>query len=271
MITNPQNEQIKDLARLHLRKGRKEAGAFLIEGVRFVEEALKAGVKPEKIVVSPKLQETDRGRELLGRCRDLGCPVLEVEQRVLAKVADTENPQGIVAVVPQQHYSWPELLAETGSAGKVFWLVVDGVQDPGNLGTIVRTAHAAGISGICLTPGTVDVYNSKALRSTMGSVFHLPVLQGIPPQDILTEVKSRDWQVVVGDITADREYFQVNFQKETLLVVGSETQGPSREFIDRATHRIRISMPGGAESLNVAVAAGILLFEGVRQTRFSCQ
>lgn len=274
VITNLQNEQIKELAKLHLRKGRQEAGAFLIEGVRFVEEALKAGAKLEKIVVSPKLPETDRGQELLDRCRDLGCPILEVEQRVLAKVADTENPQGVVAAVAQPRYSWPELLEETRSTGQSCqetWLVVDGVQDPGNLGTIIRTAHAAGVSGICLTPGTVDVYNPKALRSTMGSVFHLPVLQGLAPQDILEEVNSRDWQVVVGDVTANREYFQVDFRKRTLLVVGSETQGPTREFIDGATHRVRISMPGGAESLNVAVAAGILLFEGVRQTRFPCQ
>lgn len=271
MITNLQNEQIKELVRLQLRKGRKETGAFLIEGVRFVEEALKAGVKPVKIVVSPKLTETGRGQELLDRCREQGCPVLEVEQRVLAKIADTEQPQGIVAVVTQPHNSWPDILEGRKDKGIPLWLVVDGVQDPGNLGTIIRTAHAAGISGICMTPGTVDLFNPKTLRSTMGSIFHLTVLQGVEPLEILEEAKSRDWQVVVGDIAGELEYFQVDFQKATLLVVGSETQGPSQQFVESATHRVKISMPGEAESLNVAVAAGVMLFEGVRQARSSCQ
>ncbi|MFZ3171679.1 MAG: RNA methyltransferase [Carboxydocellales bacterium] len=282
MITNLQNEQIKELVKLQLRKGRTEAGVFLIEGVRFVEEAFKAGIKPEQLVISPKLAETSRGQQLLTYCHQQGYPILEVEQRVLAKVADTEQPQGIVAVVTIPSYCWPDVLVEGTiplfqrftdelkvQIGKVMpcWLVVDGIQDPGNLGTIIRTAHGAGISGICLTPGTVDLFNPKVLRSTMGSIFHLPIIQGIAPEDIIAGAKSRAWQVVVGDLGAEREYYQVDLRKPTLLVVGSETQGPSQHFIDGATHKVKISMPGGAESLNVAVATGILLFEGIRQNK----
>jgi TrmH family RNA methyltransferase len=261
MITNLQNEQIKELVKLQLRKGRTEAGVFLIEGVRFVEEAFKAGIKPEKLVISPKLAETSRGQQLLTYCHQQGYPILEVEQRVLAKVADTEQAQGIVAVVKLPGYCWPDVLAEGTNfqrftdelkvkKGKVmtYWLVVDGIQDPGNLGTIIRTAHGAGISGICLTPGTVDLFNPKVLRSTMGSIFHLPIIQGIAPEDIIAGAKSRAWQVVVGDLGAKREYYQVDLRKPTLLVVGSETHGPSRQFIEGATQKVKISMPGGAES-----------------------
>ncbi len=268
MITNPQNEKVKALAKLHLRKERKETGAFLIEGVRFVEEACNAGLQPEQLVYSAKLLETERGRSLLARCQTMNCPVWEVEHQILAKAAATDNPQGIVAVLKQMQCSWPEALdggADLQGAAQPFWLVVDGVQDPGNLGTIIRTAHAAGVSGICLTNGTVDLYNPKVLRSTMGSVFHLPILQDLSTAEILAQVKKRDWQVVVGEVTAEREYFQVDYRRPSLLVVGSEAQGPSPEFREQATDLVRITMPGQAESLNVAIAAGIILFEKVRQ------
>lgn len=274
MITNLQNEQIKNLAGLNRRKGRKETGRFLIEGVRFVEEALNAGVRPEQVVISPKLVETERGRVLQERCTALALPVLEVDQRVLAKLADTENPQGIAAVVAQPQWSWPGSLAEAAAGQALppavrpsWWLAVDRVQDPGNLGTIVRTAHAAGAAGIILTPGTVDIYNPKTLRSTMGSVFHLPVLSDRSPSDILSHAEKLGWQVVVGDPGANLDYYEVNWRQSSLIVLGSESQGPAREFVEAAAKRVRIAMPGGAESLNVAVAAGVLLFEAVRQTQ----
>ncbi|MDA8234414.1 MAG: RNA methyltransferase [Clostridia bacterium] len=257
MLTSVQNTRVKEIKGLHQKKNRDREKVFLIEGVRFVEEALAAGVTVNTVIHSPKLITTLRGQELLYKAENGGVELLEVADHVLEHLADTENPQGVMAVLPQ---------LEQGSIppeGRLV-LLVDGVQDPGNLGTIIRTADAAGVGAVLLGEGTVDLYNPKTLRSTMGSLFHLPVTR-VNALEVITAMKQQGWRVAVADVQGKVEWFEADFYKPMVIVVGSEARGPREEILSIADDRLRITMPGRAESLNVAIATGVLLFEYIRQ------
>lgn len=259
IITNMQNLQIKSVAALQKKKYREEEGQFVIEGVRFVEEALQAEADIVQIYYIAKAQEQDRAAVLLQRATNQGIVVQEVNDGVMHKLSNTDTPQGILAVVKMP----PQV--STVSQLQGLGLLIDGVQDPGNLGTILRTAHAAGVKQVWLTPGTVDVYNPKTLRSTMGSIFHLHIIT-IGEEEFLHRAQVSGWQVVVADVTGQHPYYQVDMLQPTVVVVGSEAHGPSALLVERSNQVVTIPMPGQAESLNVGIAAGILLFEAVRQS-----
>lgn len=258
VITNLQNPQIKSVTALQKKKYREEAGRFVIEGVRFVEEALQAGAAIEQVYYTAKAQTQARGAALLEQAADQGVALQEVADPVMDKLSDTETPQGILAVLAMP-------LAQADIKLQGLGLLIDGVQDPGNLGTILRTAHAAGVKQVWLTPGTVDVYNPKTLRSTMGSIFHLQI-KVIDEAQLLKLAQESGWQVVVADVSGQQPYYQVDLLQPTVLVVGSEARGPSALLVEQSTHVVSIPMPGQAESLNVGIATGILLFEAVRQS-----
>jgi len=257
MLTSVQNPRIKDLKNLHQKKHRDREKVFFIEGVRFVEEALASGVPVKLMVHSPKLASSLRGLELLSRAEKAAIELLEVSDHVLGHLAGTENPQGVWAVLPQ-----PEQGNIPPKDGII--LLVDGVQDPGNLGTIIRTADAAGARAVLLGAGTVELYNPKTLRSTMGSIFHLPIIN-VNAVEALTEMRKEGWQVAVADTEGEQEWFTIDLSQPTVIVIGSEARGPAEELVRLADYRVCITMPGLAESLNVAVATGVLLFEAVRQ------
>jgi TrmH family RNA methyltransferase len=145
-------------------------------------------------------------------------------------------------------------------------LILDGIQDPGNLGTILRTAAAAGVSGVLLTTGTVDLYNEKVLRATMGSIFHLPMRQNVDPQELVDVCSRERLPLILADPRSTRPYFHWDFTSRMALVIGNESTGPGEILRMAATETVVIPMPGQLESLNAAVAAGILLFERVRQS-----
>lgn len=258
MLTSVQNPMVKQLAGLKEKKRREATGLVLIEGVRFVEEALQAGTEIVQVVYSPRLTEGERGRQLLESVTRAKVSVLAVSEKVLAHVVDTGTPQGIAAAVRVPQVS----LEQTASD---FLLVVDGVQDPGNLGTIIRTALAAGAGGVVCTKGTVDAFNPKTLRSTMGAVFKLPVIQGIAGDQLIEWLACRKISLVVADAAGEEMYYEAELNPPLALVIGNEGQGPSRLMLQRATRRVRIPLRGGVESLNAAVAAALLLFESARQ------
>ncbi|MHB1654426.1 MAG: TrmH family RNA methyltransferase [Desulfitobacteriaceae bacterium] len=263
MITSLQNSLVKHIVALQQRKARDEAGEFVVEGWRFAGEALARGAKINQVVYCPE-QVRPEGGALLERCRQGGIPVEEVERRVLRKMTATEEAQGILAVVRKPKFSW----AHVPISARSLLLVVDGVQDPGNLGTILRTALAAGVSAVCLTQGTVDLFNPKVLRSTMGAIFSLIVLQKLEPRRILAFCQEHRWPIVVGDITGESLYGSPRLSLPLVLVVGNEGAGPSSIFRTSAQRLLTIPMGSSVESLNVASAAGIMLFEIVRQRDF---
>jgi TrmH family RNA methyltransferase len=246
---------VKYVRSLYRRRVRHRERHFVIEGLRLVEEALKAGVVPALAFFTPDLRDSQRGRELLAVIEDLPGECFIVTDKVMRALSDTVSPQGILAVVPFLELPLPE--------NSWLVLVVDRVRDPGNLGTILRSAEAAGASQVILTPATVDVYSPKVVRGAMGAHFHLSIATGVSWSKMAEALEDR--QILLAKARGDKVYYEVDWTKPSALIVGSEAEGPSQETERLATERIVIPMQGKAESLNVAVAASVILFEAARQ------
>ncbi|MDF9407417.1 RNA methyltransferase [Pelotomaculum isophthalicicum JI] len=257
-----QNPRIKYLRRLATRRFRDLEGKFLVEGTRFVEEALESSFSVEMLVYCEKAMCNARGQALLEAASVRGISVLEVEESLFEELADTVTPQGILAVVKWRWYKLNDL-----HAGVRPWLLVlvDGVADPGNLGTIVRSADAAGADGVILLKGTADIFNPKALRATMGSIFHIPVIRNSAFDEVETFFNRHGIKLVAGMPHGGKVIFESNLTESCALVVGSEPRGPGGNVMSAVFERVHIPMPGRAESLNVAISTAILLYEAVRQ------
>jgi TrmH family RNA methyltransferase len=260
-ISSFTNDRIKYLRSLYRTKYIRQESKFVLEGVRIVEEAIKEDVNIEQVFYSDYLMRNQRGEELLANLRETGAEILEVDDEIIQKVADTESPQGILAIVEQVDYNLTDIL--TGDNKLI--LIVDQVQDPGNLGTIIRTADAAGVDGVITTKGTVSLYNQKTIRATMGSLFRMPVYWASDLKELKNILDDSGVKVVVGDINGDKYHFEVDCSSSTAIVVGNEGTGPRDELIEFADQLIKIPLVGDAESLNVAMAAGIMVYEAVRQ------
>jgi TrmH family RNA methyltransferase len=263
MIESLQNEQVKYVASLQRHKAREEAQLFVVEGWRFVEEAVSRNAPIKKVFVCQE-HKTLEWKLLQKRLSERSIPFEEVDKRVIRKMSATEEPQGILAVVRQTTYTWEDLQIDRNSV----LLILDGIQDPGNLGTILRTALASGVRYVCLTPGTVDLYNPKVLRSTMGAIFSLVLLPGRLPEDILGFCQDWGLSIFMGDIQGSSVYHTKLANGPLALVVGNEGNGPSLSFRKADVQCITIPMAQDVESLNVAIATGILLYEMVRQRDF---
>jgi TrmH family RNA methyltransferase len=220
-----------------------------------VAEALEAGVIPALAFFTPDLSVSRRGRKLLAVIEDLPGACFVVTDKVMRALSDTVSPQGILAVVPFIELPLPE--------NPWLVLVVDRVRNPGNLGTILRSAEAAGASQVILTPATVDVYSPKVVRGAMGAHFHLPIATGVGWSEVAEALQGR--QILLAEAKGEKIYYEVDWTKPSALIVGGEAEGASQEAERLATERIVIPMQGKAESLNVAVASGVILFEATRQ------
>ncbi|MBL8044909.1 MAG: RNA methyltransferase [Anaerolineales bacterium] len=247
MITSPTNPTLKLIRALQSkRRTRETEGAFVIEGVRLLEEAARAGLTPRTILHTPELDE--RSRAAIRSFPNV--PAQTVTPALLASVSETDSPAGVLAIVP-----FPSLPLSSSS----FSLILDRISDPGNLGTLLRTAEAAGAAAAYLMPGTVDAYNPKVVRAAMGAHFRLPIVE--KTWEALPVPAAQTW---VADL-AGEAYTHVNWRTAQALIIGSEADGPSEAALAFTPHRVTIPMPGRAESLNAAVAAGILLFEAARK------
>ena len=258
-IHNPRIKYVRRLANSRFREREKK---FLVEGIRFVEEALDSGWPVEMLIYTGKSVENLRAKNLLTTAAARNALLLEVAEDVFGKLADTTTPQGIIAVAAQRGYSLADLEPINYPA---LLVLVDGVQDPGNLGAIVRSADAAGAGGVVLLKGTADLYNPKTLRATMGSIFHLPIIQGAEADDIISYLNRRGIKTVAGVPRAKEVLFAVDLQVPCALAVGGEAAGLSAEMLEHVDELARIPMPGRAESLNVAISVSIMLYETLRQ------
>jgi TrmH family RNA methyltransferase len=246
---------IRDLQR---RRGRERRGLALAEGVRLVEEALAAGVPIRGAAISPALEATRRGEALKGALVAAGIKVEQVDDRALADLADTEHPQGVVAVFEPRDWSLDDISLAPGAAV----LVLDAVQDPGNLGTMLRTALALGAAGVVALPGTADLSNPKAIRGSMGACFRLPSI-ATDAESLAAWAAVHRAEIWVTDAAGD-PVPRAPRTTPTLLVLGNEGAGVGEIMTARASRRVGIPLAPGAESLNVGVAAGILLYEVLR-------
>ena len=241
IITSKANSVVKNAKKLHQKKYRKTS--YLIEGWHLFEEAVQVGAKIEKIFAL-----VEYGDKLV----DYPQTVLVTEE-ILLDLADSQTPQGIVAIVQKEDEQLPDL-----SQGK--YLFLEDVQDPGNVGTMIRTADAAGFSGVIVSSKSADVYSLKTLRSMQGSHFHLPIYR-MSVEGFVEQAKKSGLPILATTLSQNsKDYRELARQEDFALVMGNEGQGISPFMTDQADRLVHISMKGQAESLNVAIAAGILMF-----------
>jgi RNA methyltransferase, TrmH family len=255
MITSIQNPRIQFIRTL-IRdpKERKSSGLCIIEGVRLVETALQTGMQPEVLLFAQNI--SPRGLQLVEQCQAQSIEVLETAPDLLSRVSDTEQPQGILGVFPIPAIQVPE--------HPDFIVILDCIRDPGNLGTILRTAAAAAVQAVWLAPGCADAFSPKVLRSGMGAHFHLPIQQKTWAE-IAGSVDKTGLTLYLADSGGGLPHWQTNLKKPTGLVICNEAEGPSEDARKTAINLIHIPMPGNFESLNASTAASILIFEVVRQ------
>jgi TrmH family RNA methyltransferase len=245
---------------LDRRKIRDETGLLPLEGTRLVREAYLSGASLEAVILSDSFlpQEAPFLAELPPKV-----PLWRVEEDIFLKAAKTETPQGILAVARRPSYTLADVFADEPA----LVLVVDRVQDPGNLGTMLRSAAAAGAGGAVLLPGTADAGNPKAGRAAMGAIFRLPVVEASLPE-LLPELRRRDVQLVAATANAKDSYHLLDWSKPSAIAIGNEGDGLSTEVLAAANRQVAIPLAAGIESLNAAVAMSVIFFEAARQRSY---
>lgn len=236
-ITSLDNQQIKKVVALHNKKYRDEYNEFFIEGSKLLEEAIRHNQEIVKVFYCPQIAEYN-----------FSIPADKVSKEIMAKMTATNTPQGIVAVLK---------IPKSNILKKDKILFLDRVQDPGNVGTIIRTADAFGFDAVLLSEGCADVYSPKVVRSTMGSLFHLPIKQKVS----INEVKKLGGKIYASSLKAKNSIFDIDISMPFVLVIGNEGKGISDDVRDISDEFIKIDMQGNAESLNASIAAGILMYE----------
>lgn len=275
MITSAANPRIKEARKLQRRRYRHEQRRLLLEGVRLVGDALDAGYLPQEVFVAPEMVASNPAAlALVDRLAGGGVNVQEVTPAVFALLADTVTPQGIAAVVPLPSLPLPSLplpgaaLPEGAPpAAPRLSLILDRVRDPGNAGTLLRSAEAAGADCALFAPETVDPYNDKVVRAAMGAHFRLPLRVCATWQEVVAHL-APDQRLYVAEAAAAQSYEEVDWTQPAALVVGGEAEGASPAG-RAAAQALSIPMAGGTESLNAAVAGAVMLFEAARQRRLS--
>lgn len=256
MITSAQNKRIQEIRRLVAkRKDREAAGLYIAEGIRLVEEALEHAADCAYLLWAGPL--SGRAEKLVRAFAENGVPTEEITPQLMGSIAGTDSPQGVLAVMRMARLPLPE------SAD--FVIIADGIQDPGNLGTLFRTAAAAGADALLLMPGCADEFSPKVIRSGMGTHFRLPFarMDWDTAENWLREFPGL--QILAADSDGGISCWKTDLRSPTALIIGSEANGPCGRALDLADARILIPMPGRIESLNAGIAAGILIFEVVRQ------
>jgi TrmH family RNA methyltransferase len=270
MIDSPSNPIVRSLRALASVKGRRESGQFLVEGVRSIEDGLQSGALPELVLYNSKLLErTARGNNLFAALnRAVPGQVFEGSERALAAAAQTEHPQGIIAA-----FSVPDWPSPLPVCEQPLILICDGVSDPGNMGTLLRSAEAARSDAVLAAQGCVDVFNPKVVRSAVGAHFRLPIYQDLSWEAIGAKLKGSgvaQERIFCTEAGAETAYYEIDWTSASALIVSNEAHGLSAEaqnLCASSGRALTIPMGGGTESLNVAVAGSIVLFEAARQRR----
>lgn len=268
-IVSPDNPLIKDAEKLKLKKYRDQEGRYLVEGHHLVHEAIHHGATIETIFVRSKEMEegSEEYSQLLTELSEQGVNLVRLSDQLFDRLADTQSPQGIIAMVKQTHWSLKEFFDQNGGLTGTNLLVLDRIQDPGNAGTMIRTADAAGFGGIVSIKGTVDLYGPKTVRAAAGSLFRMPVLYLDTATEAIDTLRSYGKRILVTTPYASKSCFEVSMDQEIALVIGNEGAGVSEPFLLGADETIGIPMDSAVDSLNAAVAAGIFMFESLRQSR----
>lgn len=253
-VTSLTNQKIKELRKLKDKKYRTLTGTFLIEGVRFIDEAMRQAAKIRCLIVEDeKLLEDLKEFKVYKSAQEV--EILLVSPEIMKEMAQTVSPQGMIAQVEIPHLDPVTFKQEQG-----LWLYLDEVRDPGNLGTIIRTAHAFAVDGVILSKGCADPYQDKVLRSTMGSIFKTPLLTH-QTVDFLSDQIEAGTSLYLADLEHAQPLPGIQPNSKSMVVIGSEAHGVSAAIRALPHQSVMIPMPGGAESLNAAVAAALVLYE----------
>ncbi|MBR5467973.1 MAG: RNA methyltransferase [Firmicutes bacterium] len=249
-------KMFKSIKALKTKKERDKEGLFVCEGLRFVEEItddfkIKMYVASESFAQENNLDIYEKRAE-----------VYVFTDKEFGEMSDTETPQGIMAICHKKNYSLEEIVKKADGG---FYVAAEELNDPGNLGTIIRTADACGADAVILSKGSVDVYNGKVLRSTMGSVFHVPIITDVDIKETVMMLKSNGVKVYAAHLKGTKTPYKFNLKTKTAYLIGNEAKGLKEETASLADEYIKIPMPGRAESLNASVAAAVLMYETVRQ------
>ena len=255
VITSKDNEKIKEIKKLKEKKYREETNLFVVEGIKIVKEAIEYDADIKKIVISNDAIGYEVDEEVLKLIQKY--EVMIVSQNVFESISDVKTPQGILAVIKNK-----ENVKVDYNEDVIF--ILDNIQDPGNLGTIIRTLDAAGIKQLIVSNDTVDYMSPKVLRSTMGGAFRVNVIVADDLLNMIDEIKKNGFEVAVTDLATDKSIYDVDYSKKA-IVIGNEANGVSDEVKNKADIRVKIPMLGKAESLNAAVATSVIAYEYVRQ------
>lgn len=264
-ITSRDNKLVKYIKSLHQRKFRDSDQKFFVEGIKITREALESGAHVPDVVICPEiLERVSGGSDFLAYLGKGDLNVNSIPENIFKEISDTEAPQGVLALINKGLNDADKIDFNPGG----IYLLLDGIQDPGNLGTILRTADAAGVNSILLSKGCADAYNPKTLRSTMGSIFRVNFYEKVDLCETALKMKQRGIRIIASSLEAGSNYADINYNNGIGLVIGSESNGVSPEMIEQADATVRIPMKSGIESLNASVAAGILLYEVLRNRGF---
>lgn len=258
MISSIANTRVKQVIQWQTKaKERKSAGIFLVEGIKMFEEMPEE--KAREVYVSEAAERVLRQPAIAEKLCRTGYEL--VSEEVFRKMSDTQTPQGILCVVERPKYDLEQLL----SAERALLVVLENLQDPGNLGTIIRTGEGAGITGIVMNRGTVDIYNPKTIRATMGSVYRVPFVCVEDLREAVTAMRKRGIRSYAAHLSGQKRYDDCSFQEGTALLIGNEGNGLTPELANMADEYLKIPMEGQVESLNAGVAAALLMYEAHRQ------
>jgi RNA methyltransferase, TrmH family len=262
ILTSVQNPRVKHIVRLRQRNFRDEEGLLLVEGYRELKRALENGWKPQTVFYCPALYQGENEPDVVERARQAGSETLECSAEVFLKMAYRDRPEGLLALGPQIRRP----LSELSLPPDPFLVVAESIEKPGNLGSILRSADGAGVQALIVCDRCTDINNPNVVRASIGTLFSMPVVEA-SSEETLRWLKERSIRVIAASPHSDKEFYDADLTRGVAIVVGTEQYGLSPLWMDGADETVRIPMLGQGDSLNVASATTILLYEAVRQRR----
>lgn len=260
-ITSKDNFIIKKVRQLKTKKGRDKYNEFLVEGLHLIEESIKNNIEINFIVYCDTFLMNAYNEELISYLHEKNVHIYNISDQQFKQITETETPQGILGVVKKPCFDLHQVLSEP----KNNILILDRIQDPGNMGTILRTADAAGINSVIIIKGSVDIYLPKTIRAAAGSIFRLPILHMDNPSSVMFLLKKYKKKAIATSPKAACFYYDLPLAEDVALIIGNEANGVSQEFLEQVNHVVKIPMLRNTESLNASIAASIVMYEMVRQ------
>lgn len=254
IIKSKDNNKIKYIRSLNTKKYRDEENAFIVEGIKFVNEAIRENAHIIYLIFNESVLVKPEVRELYSRSVILGIELIICEDNLFNSIADTINAQGVLAVVKKKNSN--EIIKDYN-----FAIMCDRIQDPGNLGTIIRTADAFGPAAVIFNKGCVDVYNPKVVRASAGAIFRVPFIYGEYDEEIIDSLKSNGFRIISTVVNSQFTFEDLEMAEKICIIIGNEGQGVSQEIVNNSHKSITIKMSGRSESLNASIAAGISIYE----------